>query len=501
MRNWLALAGALAMLGGCAPGAMRGVPGQPTLDQLETALAGHIGVLASDEYGGRRPGTDGEAKTLRYLAREWQAAGLESGTNDPANPWFAPVDLSLSTPASSKAEFYRGRKLIDLPEGAVTIFTSGRRTLVEQAPLLYVGRHGTDLDRSELAGRVAVMVWDNNDARERRVALLENGAAAVLAIVTDDAELSAMLSQRRGGQYLLSSEGSGEAMDGYMSLATAQALLGEPLLGRLLAEQDSKPEPIRVTARLEAISTLANVDTHNLIARLPGKVPDAGAVVVMAHWDHFGACGEGPDADRLCNGAVDNASGLALVTELAKLLGKGAQMDRDVYFVATTGEEWGLLGARAFTQEPPIPLDTIVAAFNIDSIAVARRGTPVSMLGRGMTRLDPGIDAVIGQSGRKLVEAADASNYVRRQDGWALLQRDVPAVVVSSAFADPGQLARFTRDRYHRAQDEAPAVELGGAAEDLLLHLALVRHFASLALWPAPAAPEPVAPPIMEAGG
>ena len=86
---------------------------------IEAALARHIGVLASDDFGGRQPGTEGEAKTLRYLAREWQAAGLESGTNDPANPWFAPVALSQSLPDKSVARFYRDGRPIALPDPGV----------------------------------------------------------------------------------------------------------------------------------------------------------------------------------------------------------------------------------------------------------------------------------------------------------------------------------------------------------------------------------------------
>ncbi len=66
---------------------------------LETALRSHIEILASDDFGGREPGTDGESKTLRYLAREWFRIGLVSGTNDPGNAWFAPVELVERSPA------------------------------------------------------------------------------------------------------------------------------------------------------------------------------------------------------------------------------------------------------------------------------------------------------------------------------------------------------------------------------------------------------------------
>ncbi|MFV0645398.1 MAG: M28 family peptidase, partial [Sphingomonadaceae bacterium] len=223
--------------------------------------------------------------------------------------------------------------------------------------------------------------------------------------------------------------------------------------------------------------------THNLIARLPGKNPDAGAVLVVAHWDHFGHCGDSIDTSQICNGAVDNASGLAFVTELARILASGQRMDRDVYFLATTAEEWGLLGARAFAQEPALPLTDIVAAFNVDSIAVAPRGTSLSILGRGLTNLDHDIESVARKMGRHVNGAGPEVQYLRRQDVWALLQRDVPTVAVSSAFSDPATLKDFIEHRYHKPADKMEAVELGGAAQDLLLHVALIRHFADAGSW------------------
>src|SRR5690349_21281474 len=72
---------------------------------LEERLRAHIEVLASDDFEGREPGTDGEAKTLRYLGKQWFDIGLVSGTNDPGNEWFAPVTLVAREPVMSSAQF------------------------------------------------------------------------------------------------------------------------------------------------------------------------------------------------------------------------------------------------------------------------------------------------------------------------------------------------------------------------------------------------------------
>jgi len=83
---------------------------------LEAALRTHVETLASDDFEGREPGTEGETKTLRYLARQWFDIGMESGTNDPGNAWFAPVEMVEREPLTSRATFMRGRKKLALPE-------------------------------------------------------------------------------------------------------------------------------------------------------------------------------------------------------------------------------------------------------------------------------------------------------------------------------------------------------------------------------------------------
>ena len=201
-------------------------------------------------------------------------------------------------------------------------------------------------------------------------------------------------------------------------------------------------------------------------------------MLFVAHWDHFGICGEPPAEDVICHGAVDNASGVAALTELARRLVRGPKPDRDIYFLATTAEELGLLGAHAFADNPPLPLGQIVAAFNIDSIALAPFGSPLAVVGTGMTRLDAQIAAVARREKRAIVAGDAANAYVRRQDGWALLQHDIPTVMVSSAYADLTRLEAFFEGPYHRPADNLKrTIELGGAAQDVAFYIALARWF------------------------
>ena len=140
-----------------------------------------------------------------------------------------------------------------------------------------------------------------------------------------------------------------------------------------------------------------------------------------------------------------------------------------------------------------MPLASIVAAVNIDSVAIGPAGQPFAIVGRGMTALDPVIAQVARQQKKRLVGDDRANLYVRRQDGWALLQHDVPAVMVSSGWSDAAKVEQFMDTDYHRPTDVVkPALELGGAADDTVFLAALARWFGDARRVPArPTAPPP----------
>jgi hypothetical protein len=476
---------------------------------VEQQLLAGIGTLASDEFAGREPGTDGEKKTLRYLARQWFDIGLVSGTNDPSHPWFAPVTLVGREPVGSRAEFSRKGRLVSLPPADVRVMTFGRRGLVQHAPFYFVGAMGGDVPpRTELAGRIAVLLdrappgmgAEMVPLAVRQNALIEGGAAAVLTVLDGNRTL-AMVSERRRHQGFALADAAPEGdLEAYVTReGMARLMGGMPAVDALASEAarpDFAPHLLDMTASLEATTRQTTIRTHNVIGRLPGRHPEAGAVLLLAHWDHFGTCGAGrpgvPDTrptgagpHEICNGAVDNASGLAALTEIARRLAhQSGGMDRDVYFLATTAEEMGLLGAEAFADSPPLPLSQIVAAFNLDSIAIAPAGTSLGVVGAGMTRLDAGIAAVAREQHRKLVSPEWPNSFLKRQDGWALIRHDIPAVMVTSAFGDKARYQRYLDTDYHRPSDVVkPGLELGGAAEDVAFHIALVHYFADPHQW------------------
>lgn len=456
---------------------------------LEQRLRQQIAILASDDFAGREPGTEGEAKTLRYLGREWFDIGLVSGTNDPSNEWFAPVTLVAREPATSSAEFFRKGSMRPVVPEQVLVLTSGPRGLLRQAPMLFVGNLEAErLTRNQLAGRVAVMLdgRDGEDAAtdgRRQNELLAMGAAAVLTVLDGERSFDAVVARRNRSGYALAQDALGGDLEAFISRDSMAALLkgtpdSLPALEAAAARPGFEPMLLGLAASLEATTKATTIRTHNLIGKLPGRQPEAGAVLFVSHWDHFGTCAESPAEDTICNGAIDNASGVAALTEVARTLTKGPPLDRDVYFLATTGEELGLLGAHAFAEDPPMALDSIVAAFNIDSIAIAPRGTPLMIVGKGMTRLDDTIAKVAKQEGMHLLDSDAANEFVRRQDGWALLQHDIPAVMVTTAYGDMERMRTFYDTDYHRPSDDlSHGLQLGGEMDDIRMLTALGRWF------------------------
>lgn len=226
------------------------------------------------------------------------------------------------------------------------------------------------------------------------------------------------------------------------------------------------------------MARLGSFTSHNVIGVARGRRPDGKAVVLMAHWDHLGLCAP-KAADKICNGAVDNASGVAAIIAVAeKVVRMG--LDRDVWFVATGAEEWGLLGARAFADKPPLPLADIAAGFNLDTVAIAPAGAKVAMVSSPNSRLEYLVkDAALAMR-RGWDGDREADNFLRRQDGWALAERGVPMVMAGGSFSNLALLKHFLAGGYHGPEDElGPNTDLGGAVDDANLHVELVRRAAS----------------------
>lgn len=490
------IAAALAALLASSPLAAQG-----DAPVTEAELRAHIAELASDRYGGRRPGTEGETLTAHYLATHFARAGFVAGGDGPLG-WYAPVPLIELTPRS-------WRLSATLASGDTTGFgdelvlrAPGGEGRLANAEAVFVG-HGIGADGAVpdgVRGRVVIMLASERQGasvqglRARRDLLIEAGAVAVLVIADIGAPFPAFARSFSSGAIQLSEPLRRLTLDGLLSADLGVRLLSaggiSPAEASALASGPARAEPLTLRLDLAATSTAFAYTSYNVVARLPGRVPGSGVIMLTGHWDHFGTCRPEGTADRICNGAVDNASGMAVLIEVAERLAAGERPDRDIWIVGTTAEEYGLLGAHWFASHPPVPLTSIRAVLNIDTVAIAPRGATVAIVGRGTTPLDSHVAAVAAAMGRRMVEDDAANAFIRRQDGWAFAQRGVHAIMAGGSFADPALLQAFLDGPYHQPNDElTDSLPLGGAADDADLHVALTRRLASVRLFPAETAP------------
>ncbi|HTU13551.1 MAG TPA: M28 family peptidase [Allosphingosinicella sp.] len=491
-------ASALLSLSLAAPLAAQ--PAAPAIGEAD--LLRHIRILASDDYQGRAPGTEGERRTTAYLVEQFRARGLEpAGEN---GGWFQTFRLASRQPAQASLS-WTGRSAGSLTAAEIVAVGREPRDSLRNAPVIFAahGARMTDRGIDQLAGanvRGAIVLILNQGPEvegfpalpERIRAVAAAGAAAVVVIVSDDTSLAEL---RTGLQRTRprADDGTTPRFTAFLQMAAAQRLIagagGD--MERLLNEQPGssfRPVTLSGRASIEATTTVSRVETSNVIGRLRGTGAPGENVMLLAHWDHLGLCAPEGAPDRICNGAVDNASGIAALIEIAGQLGRGNRPARDLIFLATTAEEVGLVGAGYFADHPTVPLTSILAAINMDTIAIAPAGTPVAVMRSGVAGLDALVTSTIAAAGRTLDPDDEAAALVRRQDGWALARKGVPTLMVGGSFSNMQLLGRFLAGgRYHRFDDQVDdQLVLDGAAEDANLTVALVRRLADPAQYQRP---------------
>jgi len=465
------------------------------------ALRRHIDILASDAFAGRQPGTEGEQKSIAYIAGQMRDFGLEPA--GPSNSWYQPLEVRKRRPGDQSSVWQaRGGKSERIELGRDEVILLGRtsRETLAKAPVVFAG-HGAvipgkgvdQLAGADLKGAVVLILYDAPDGlpsySERVAAVAAAGAAAVIGIIGQELPWPVVQRVYDSGQTRLAIHDPAP-IAGAMSQSAAESLLraaGADLAALLAVPGPSfAPVPLRLRASFEVATSIDTVRTHNVVGRVRGSGGGRESLLYLAHWDHLGLCDrEGPD--KICNGAVDNASGVAALLEIARALGRGKRPKRDILFLATTAEEMGLLGAEYFASRPTVPLASIVAAINMDTLAVAPRGEKVAVMGRGHAALDSLIDRTVAEAGRTLDGDDEAAAFIERQDGWAFSRAGVPSIMVNGSFADMKKLGAFLAGPYHSAADNpGPGLMLDGAAEDTDLMIALGRKLADPAQYPWP---------------
>ena len=207
-------------------------------------------------------------------------------------------------------------------------------------------------------------------------------------------------------------------------------------------------------------------------------------VVFSSHWDHIGR-DDALEGDQIYNGAVDNASGIAVMMEIARAFSEmETRQRRSLVFLAVTAEEQGLLGSKYYAENPLFPLDRTVANINIDGANVYRRGDEIVVVGPGYTSIEDTLREVAAEQGRTVIPDPESEKaFYYRSDQFNFAKKGVPAFYIDSTSLEDSN--RYTAERYHKPSDEFdPSWNLEGAVLDAQTLIRIALKIANSEEWP-----------------
>lgn len=504
-------------------------------------LQAHTAFLADDLLEGRAPATRGGTLAARYIATQFALLGLQPAGD--AGTFFQQVPIVETTIDAASfrlaATGPQGRARFVLHDEVAVLASVEAPEVSAEAPVVFVG-HGivapehdwNDYAGIDVRGRIVlVMVNDppptaaepdrfGGDALTyygrwtyKYEEAARQGAAGAILIHTEASAsygFDVVLGTTTGTQVSLPAAG-GPALPFRAWLTEAAATRLTALGGHDLdALRDAAltrgfaPVPLGVTLSLAYAQQTARTTAPNVVARLPGQNETQG-VVYSAHYDHLGTRAVGDEADGVYNGARDNASGVAAMLEVARALaGASEPPGRSIYFLATTAEERGLLGAEYFVQHPPLPVDRLAANLNMDSLNVYGPTSSLVLLGAERSTLGTLVADVARQAERTVGrDAHPERGAFFRSDHFPFAKAGVPALSLSVAdtFTGPraeaaARLAAAAAARYHQPSDQiTPEWDWTGAVQDARLMAELGWLIAASPRLPAYKADDPFARP------
>ncbi len=501
------------------------------------ALSRHVRMLASDEFEGRAPATAGEQRTVDYLVEQFRLAGVQPGGKD--GSWVQEVPLvRAQVDGAVDASLRLAGKRLPLANGEdVTLQSLSPLGAVDlkDVPMVFVGygidapeRRWNDYKDVDLRGKIAVVLINDADFEADAPGAFDGRAVTYYGRWTYKFEEAA----RRGAEGVLivhetapaaypwatvKASGTSPLFDIQRSEADARAL-HTPLRGwmqRTLAERifaaaglDFDAEKRRAMradfhpvelgdARLSARFKVKRepVVTRNVVAKLEGATHPDESVIFSAHWDAFGIGQPDASGDTVRHGAIDNATGVASVLELARVFAAGPRPQRTLYFIALTAEEKGLLGASYYAEHPLAPLETTAAVLNIEMFSPDGETADIATWGKGRVSLEADVDRVARARGRRWSPDPNLeAGFFYRADHFAFARKGVPAITVGAGLDkhDGGVAAgRALREAYfarcyHQACDAwSPQWDPRGLAADTLLVYDLGLELANSRRWPA----------------
>jgi len=453
----------------------------------------YVKVLAADDMEGRETGSAGLRKAQEYVVEQLKRAGLEPAGSRSFYQQIQFMSRQIVEKDSSLALIHNGQvEPLTLGDDAIFSTRVDLAPMVE-APLIFIGYGLTvpemsynDLADLDLRDKVVVILSGApaeipaalashyQSAGERWKALRKAGAVGMITIMNPtamDIPWSRISVNRAHPSMALKGaefdETSGQQLAVTFNPEKAQKLFegsGHTLQELLNLLKDRKPLPrfpLAISIRAKASVNKKTLESANLVAQLPGSDPKLKNeyVVLSAHLDHLGT-GEPINGDRIYNGAMDNASGSAVLLDLIGSLNKSSKkLKRSLLFVFVTGEEKGLLGSRYFTTHPTVRPGSMIANINIDMFLPI---VPLKVLTvYGLAESDMGdLAREVAQSQGVQVQAdpEPQRNAFIRSDQYNFIRHGVPALAMGVGFekGSPEQeiFKNWRTQHYHAPSDD-----------------------------------------------
>ena len=532
-RNILPISALSLLLGACQPADEQQT--KAPIDNFDNVYASisaekikpPLITLASDEFEGRLPTTEGEKKTLDFLVSQFQALGFTPGNGDSFLQEVALMEITADPTMTMQI----GDNTFHYKENMVA---SSKREQSEvslaDSPLVFVG-YGVnapeydwnDYEGLDVQGKTVVILVNDPGFENQQSGKFQGttmtyygrwsykyeeasrqGAAGAL-IVHETAPASygwsVVANSWSGPQYGLVSQDAGAsrvAVEGWLSLDAAQKVFADAGLNFLdekaKAMKGPYSQPMDINASITVKNTFKKSKSYNVIATLPGSKKPDEHVIYTAHWDHLGK-DETKEGDQIYNGAHDNATGTAASLVMAEAFSQLAvRPERSVSFLIVTAEEQGLLGSKFYADNPVIAFDKTVANINMDAMNVMGRTRDVAVVGMGKSELEDYLKSAANRQGRVLTqEDRPEAGYYYRSDHFSFAKKGIPALYAEGGSEPIDEATAAYRKRmslivtgcYHQVCDQyRDSWDLSGIVEDTQMLFDVGVNVANANAWP-----------------
>ncbi len=497
----------------------------------ESSYRALIAGLAADELEGREPASKGEQGTVEYLEEQFLELGLQPVDG---GSFRQDVGLVEITATEAKLSFHKGAGGMTLAFGDDMVLGTRRvrpESSVAESEVVFVGygivapEYGwNDYAGIDMRGKTALILVNDPGFVTGEADLFHGRAmtyhgrwtykfeeaarqGAQAAIIIHDTAPAAydwavVRNGWTGSQFHLdAADGNAgrTALEGWVTKDRARQLMemaGQDLtaLEAAAVKRGFRPVPLGVLVNGGVKNQIRRTRSPNLAAVMRGKDRPDEYVIYVAHWDHLGMS-EAAGDDRIFNGAVDNATGVAAILTIAKgfrdlLPGPS----RSILFIAVTAEESGLIGSEYYAAHPLVPLAKTAAVINIDALVPLGRAKDLEVIGFGASQLEDLLAAAAKSQGRTLApDRRSEAGYFYRSYHFNFAKMGVPALYIKSGTqlrdqpAETG-LARYDEyyaTRYHKPSDEYQETwDVSGSVEDLRLLFEVGARVANANTWP-----------------